>query len=255
MARFNSGWIKLYRGAADGDLGQNAFLWALWITILTWATWRPSKIRWRGKQREIPPGSVVLGIKEIADRWDCSRSVIQKHLHYLHDTGRIVLETCSRGTLITVCNWKEYQSNDSDSESPRTNGVLTECSPRVHGEALIEEVKKEERREREENHLPEWIAECELSWGKTLKRFGIERGPEEDREQIGRLIQRHGFDKTCRALLGAGFEEKSKDYDPAKHVSIYRLVRDPAIFDKFANLGAKAAKTGQTQPQTRKWGA
>jgi hypothetical protein len=217
------------------------------------ATWKPSKIRWMGKQRELAPGSVVLGIKELADKWGCSRSVIQKHLHYLHDTGRIVFESCSRGSLITICNWAEYQSNENTPESPSTHGVFAPCSPRVHGEALSEEGKKERREE--ESTLVQEISECEKAWGKTLARFEIPRQPYLDREHIARLIQRHGFDKTCLALLGAGFEEKTKDYDPAKHVSIYRLVKNPALFDKFVSLGAKAAQEENTRPQTRKWGA
>lgn len=102
--------------------------------------------------------------------------------------------------------------------------------------------KKKEREEIPKSEIQECIGE----WGKTLSRHKISKDPRFDETSIVGLIQRHGIEKTKLALLGAGFEEKSKDYDPSKHVNIHRLTK-PDIFETFVNLGA------QNQPRLRQY--
>lgn len=175
VARFQNGWVKIYRSAWENDLGDNPILFALWSTLLIMATWRPSKVRWMGKQRELPPGSVVLGLKELSDKWGCSRSVLQKHLHYLCGTGRIALESCSRGTLITICNWDQYQSADVEPCEPSTNGVLTACSPSVNGEALSKEEKKVRKKEEKRREPAEMSPLAEI-WNRHRGQLSEVRG-------------------------------------------------------------------------------
>lgn len=148
MARFDGGWIKIWRKSADSDLIANQTLWALWHWLLVHAIWKPSKILWNGKQRELAPGTVVFSPKELAALWGCSRSVITKWLHYLHDTQRIVTTASPRGTIVTICNWDLYQSKDEEITFKRDNGVSTACLRRDNGEALSEEGKKERKEER-----------------------------------------------------------------------------------------------------------
>lgn len=146
MSRHSGGWYKAHRDAWAKDLGQNVYLWGIWNALLHMATWKESQILWEGQQRVLQPGSVVFGVTELALRWDCSRSVVQKWLHHLHDTGRIVLESCSRGSLVTICNWSAYQQEAEEACSPRKSGVGTAWERRGHGEALKKKVqcKKEE---------------------------------------------------------------------------------------------------------------
>lgn len=246
MARFNGGWIKLWRKTIDGDLPGNVYLWALWHWLLLAATWKPSKILWNGKQREIPAGTVVFGLKELALKWECSRSVLSKWLQYLHDTKRIVYETSTRGCVVTICNWEIYQSKEGDTIAEREHGVNTATTPREHGETLNEEVQEGKKGRIHASGLE--IQGCIEAWGGTLKRYGIQKDPRFDETQILRLVQRHGVEKARLALLGAGFESKSEQYDPAKHCRITRLDK-PDIFEKLVNLGAQQkSATRETAP-------
>lgn len=242
MARFSSGWIKIWRKAIDSDLSGNVYLWTIWHWLLIAATWKPSKILWNGKQREIPPGTVVFGLKELSLKWGCSRSVVNKWLHYLHDTGRIVYETSTRGSIVTIQNWEIYQGNDDHDADTREHGDYTAATARLHGETLSEEDKKE--RKKEYIAPREKIHECVKEWGKTLGRYSIQKDPALDELQIARLMQIHGVEKTKLALLGAGYEQKSERYDPARHCRISRLLKSD-IFELCVNLGA------QNQPKTR----
>lgn len=185
--RHASGWIKLHRSAVEGDLGSNPILFALWVALLCMATWKPSKILWQGKQREIPPGTVVFGIKELADRWGCSRSVLRKWLNYLHYTQRIVLESCSRGTLVTICNWTAYQSVDDEPCAPSDSAVRTECAPSVSGEPLSEEGKKEEGKKGEADPRVPALPRLAEIWNLNCKTLARVKGCSSSRRKAAEL--------------------------------------------------------------------
>ena len=144
--RFDRGWIKVWRGAWEKDLSTNIHLWAIWHALLHLAHWRESSIVWEGEKRVLPAGSVILGVKEIASRFRCSQRTISKWLKYLAKTDRIVLETCSRGTLVTICNWESYQAKDTGACANDSLEVLDVCEPSRNEIGLIEEIKNEERR-------------------------------------------------------------------------------------------------------------
>lgn len=253
MARFTNGWVKVYRSIGEGDLVDNPILLALWIRLLTLATWRPSKILWGGKQRELPPGTVVLGIKEISETWAVSRSVIQKWLHYLHDTGRIVLTANSRGTIINICNWETYQSKENDDAPESVNADSAACSRRVNAEALIEEEKKGRREEiiqgsplvaerKPLGEQKETLEQCYHAWLETLAFYKAARPQLSPAEQleIVRATQRQGTAKAVLyALRGARYEPKGETFNPADFLRIERIL-DPKQINRFMNLGIQA---------------
>lgn len=149
MARFNKGWVKAWREAAEGDLPQNIWLWGIWNWLIYNATWKPSKVLWNGNQREIPPGTVVMGLVELSSKWGCSKNTIKKWLQYLEKTQRISLEMCTRGTLVTIRNWDVYQGRDEEDCTPTARQVNADCTPAAHEVTLSKESKKEELKKEE----------------------------------------------------------------------------------------------------------
>lgn len=139
MARHNGGWFKTHREAWDKDLSQNVYLWAIWNALLHMASWKESHIIWEGKQRILPPGSVVFSIKELAAQFKCSQSTISRWLNYLQETQRISFEKCKRGSLVTLCNWSIYQSEEQCGEDQTKNKVGAKCEQ----SGTYEEGKKE----------------------------------------------------------------------------------------------------------------
>jgi len=76
------------------------------------------------------------------------------------------------------------------------------------------------------------------AWGETLKHFGCSSNPLLDRYEIVRCAKRHGVEATKLALIGARFEPKSDRYDPAKFLSVKRVL-GPKQFDRMRNLGSQ----------------
>jgi len=206
--RFTSGWFKVWREAWDKDLSRNVYLWALWHALLHMAHWKESQIIWNGKQRKLPAGSVVFGIKEIAEKWGCSQRTISKWLHYLHDTQRIVLETCARGTLVTICNWEAYQANEDNACADRAQDVRTECELSRNKVGLREESTKKERKK--SIAVP---TETTLLWNyfqEKAKAKDIETEPRSAKTNklCKSLVTIHGLDKA-KGLIDAYFSDSS----------------------------------------------
>ena len=94
---------------------------------------KETKIMWNGNERMLKPGSVVFSPTEFANNWRISRSAIFKWLKYLERTKRIVHESCTRGSIVTICNWGEKQKTKKGA-----------CTRREHDETLIKELKNKE---------------------------------------------------------------------------------------------------------------
>ncbi len=228
MAKFQNGWIKLWRKAVEGDLADNPILWALWNWLLYTATWKPTSIIWNGARRDIPSGTVVLGISELAEKWECSQSTVKKWLTYLQSSGRIYLETCSRGTLVTIVNWDTYQNSYAERREPSENEVGAGCEQGENEVRLIEEGKKVRREEEKEKagEIKTLVKALVVTWIGTLQHRGAGADmtiyPFEE-DDIFRAIKRFGAEAADQALFGFRFEESFTGFNAKNHLKLSRV--------------------------------
>lgn len=145
--RFTNGWVKIHRKCLFGDIGQNPICLALWVKLLGWANLADTKLVRNGAQVTIPRGSLVTSTRQIADDFGISQPTIRRWLLYLKRTGRISILSDSRGTVVTILNYNQYQDGDAKREKPRSHEDLTDVSPRSHQDLSIEEEKKIRRKE------------------------------------------------------------------------------------------------------------
>lgn len=84
----------------------------------------------------------------------------------------------------------------------------------------------------------EQIETCVEEWQRTLDRYGIRKKAKNEELTIARLIQRFGFELILQSLAGFRFEEKTKDFNPAKNVFLHRLEK-PGNRERLSALGAQ----------------
>lgn len=245
MGRFEGGWIKAWRKVAGSDLVDNIYVWGLWHWLLYSAVWKPTKVLWNGKQREIPPGTVVFGLKELADRWDCSRATVSRWLKYLDDTGRINYESCTHGCIVSICNWELYQSKEDDEFTPTERELNADCTRTEREVALSEEVKKLRTEENKEKDLKFSLSEenknrAFTAWENLLIHFKMGREIlESEKRPLLQAVQRHGINALEMAFRGAATERKTDTFDPSDFVKLHRYL-EAKNFERFLNLGVKA---------------
>src|SRR4051812_18803613 len=106
------GWLRLHRKALNSRVFANDWLWRLWSWCLMNASWTP---QWINASCEIKPGQFVTSRDLAARELRVTPSKLYRGLQGLKDLGQITLEANSQFTIVTVCNWRTYQS-DSDEE-------------------------------------------------------------------------------------------------------------------------------------------
>lgn len=146
MSRFGNGYIKFYRACVHGDIGKRGTLLAVWVTLLSYANRFETKMPRAGKQVVLPPGTAVVGIRELAEKLDFSRSTISRALGYLESTGRIQAERGPRGIIVTICNWSAYQDGQEADEPILGQSRATDGPLEGHSRALIGEEENKRRK-------------------------------------------------------------------------------------------------------------
>lgn len=150
MSRSKTGWIKLYRSAVNEDIGSDGVVLAVWVTLLSWANYQTSKEKVGKQQIILEPGMFFMGISDLAKRLRFPKTTIYRALQYLEKTERIFVKSGTLGTIVTICNWKEYQDNDATRETQmerrwNADGTQVEHDATHSKERRIKELKKEEK--------------------------------------------------------------------------------------------------------------
>jgi predicted transcriptional regulator len=244
VARFDGGWVKLYRRLHTDSIAASDLRLGLFCRLIMWANLQPSTACWKGEPRALSKGEVITSLKELAEAGGSDPRTIRKHLNFLQKRGSIECEISKNGTLIRINNFNDYQEVNAVAPAPHAvrgpdsmqNGMLLGV---LHNEEYKNIRRKEDNYKLEKIEIvKEGLDDCVKAWGETLRRFGITRDPKSNEMQIARLISQHGYKDTYLALVGAAFEDKTETFDPSKNCSIARL-SDPKRFEKFANLGSK----------------
>jgi hypothetical protein len=193
MTRFDNGWVKVYRRISITDVGKNGHCLAVMTTLLMWASRFPSTVRWKGKPRNAPAGSVLLGIRELADQLQFSKDTVYRQLKYLAARDTISLESSTQGTLVTVRNWAEYQDSDENLRRDEGHGsdtvkdiarTLAEHKPTLNGEL---------KNKRTKNRFS-----CPFDLEAAYQRYPRKEGKTPGLKRLGKEIQN---DEDYRLLL------------------------------------------------------
>lgn len=145
MARFDSGWVKVWRLHREHWLEKDRFTKAVLMLLVEWANYQDSP---PNSKIVLKRGQVATSAVELAKAFKIGRQRIRTSLKLLQDSSVINQSTNHLGTIITICNYEKYQATEKElttpltMEQPASNQPLTSCQP------LIKELKKERIKEK-----------------------------------------------------------------------------------------------------------
>lgn len=137
------GFIKLHRKMLDWEWYSDANVKSVFLHLLLTANF--TSTRWRGI--EIEAGQRIIGVEKLGSQLGLTRQQTRTALNKLKSTGEITIESTSKYTLVTVCNWEEYQSegekatNKTPSEQPTDNHQVTINQPTNNHSVRKKELK------------------------------------------------------------------------------------------------------------------
>lgn len=108
-----SGWVKLHRKFLEWEWYDDNNVKIVFIHLLLKANHKPKK--WRGET--IERGQVLTGRIKLSEEIGLSERQIRTALTKLKSTNDLTIKATKAYSVITICNYDTYQSND-DIERP-----------------------------------------------------------------------------------------------------------------------------------------
>ncbi len=117
-----NGWIKLHRKILEWDWYTDPNTMRLFIHLLLKANCEPGE--WRGYK--IMPGQLITSLRTLTRESRLSEREVRTALTKLKSTNELSLQTTSQFSIITICNWEDYQQqNSSERQTKRQTARQT----------------------------------------------------------------------------------------------------------------------------------
>lgn len=123
-----SGYVKLYRKLVAWGWYQDYVVKDVFLHLLLTANFKD--VSWQ--DRELKAGQVVVGTQRLADSLGFTRQQIRTALSKLKSTNEITIESTNRYSIITIVNWRDFQSDDlkfNQLNNQRFNQQITNNQP------------------------------------------------------------------------------------------------------------------------------
>lgn len=142
-------WIKLYRSILDWEWYDDSKMVHLFIHLLVKANHKNGE--WRGIK--IKRGQLLTGIFSLCQQTKISPQSVRTCLKKLKSTNEITIESTNNYSIITLCNYENYQDkkskNNDPTNKPLTNGQQTGNKPTNYKQEYTARILKNEKNERE----------------------------------------------------------------------------------------------------------
>lgn len=116
MAR-QQGWITLYRELIKKPIWLNSTpeQKTILITLLLMANHEENEWEWKGRKFTVKPGQMITSLNSIVDK--CGKGIttqnVRTALKRFEKLGFLTNESTKQNRLITIVNWRKYQSTES----------------------------------------------------------------------------------------------------------------------------------------------
>lgn len=147
-----AGWIKLHKKMKNWEWYTDHNTLILFIHILLTAEYEDT--RFRGY--DIPRGAMVTGLKALSKDTGLSIQSIRTSIIKLKSTGEITVKSTNKFSIITVCNFNEYQKQDCHDQQANQQASQQTTNKRLTTSKEYKKLKKEEYSEAEKRFLAFW---------------------------------------------------------------------------------------------------
>lgn len=118
----NNGWIKLYRSILDWEWYDDMNTRMLFIHCLLKANCRDTKYHGEVIKR----GTFLTSVEILSLETGLTKSQIRTSLNKLKMTNDIANDSSGKGSIISITNYDEYQSNDKPNDNEIASGVTNQ---------------------------------------------------------------------------------------------------------------------------------
>lgn len=145
------GWAKIHRALADHELWlAEPFTYGqAWVDIFLNANHAPGSFMVKRQRVSLERGQIGWSEITMTERWKWSRGKVRRFLKRLSSDGMIEQQAGHLTSVITICNYDDYQSSSKEDGTPDgTSGSTADGTPDEHL-TVHEAVHKQECKELE----------------------------------------------------------------------------------------------------------
>lgn len=144
------GYLKLWRKSLDSEVFASESLWRLWSWCLMKTSYKIHHVSLSSGKGSIvvtiKPGQFIFGRHGAAEALGWNPSTTWKRMQKLVEFGCISIQSNNRYSVVTICNWEEYQEEKSIKEQQSDSRVTA-------GEQQSDTNKKVKKGKNEKNIL------------------------------------------------------------------------------------------------------
>lgn len=118
-----NGFVKIHRKLMQWGWYQDNVVKGVFLHLLLMASY--CEMPWRNIT--IMPGQVVTSYGRLSEDLGFTVRQVRTALEKLNSTGEITRETTNKYQLITIVNWRDYQTNDEIETNETTSELTGRC--------------------------------------------------------------------------------------------------------------------------------
>lgn len=139
-----SGYARLHRSllghpAFRNDAEAMTFAW-----MILRASWKPCRVRYKGRAVSLNRGQLAISVRDLADAMDRDKAWIERLFKRLKSETMIETVTDAGVSVVTICNYAQYQAEHEADETQRETVRETDARQTRDTEQEDKEIKKEE---------------------------------------------------------------------------------------------------------------
>lgn len=141
----DEGWIKIHRKLATWGWYKAPNMVHLFVHLLLHANYHESEFF----GHKIERGQVVIGLHSLVEQTGISFQSLRTCLERLKSTNEITIKTTSRFSIVTICNYEEYQRDErldqqADQQTVQQASNKQVTSSQQHPKKVINKEDQEE---------------------------------------------------------------------------------------------------------------
>lgn len=207
-----------------------------WIWLIANASWKPRTTRVGDHVVDLQRGQLAASTRFLADAWMWSEPKVRRYLVKLEDQRMICRNTDAGITVVTLCNYDNYQNTPRDGDAEATQ------PPTQQRRSSDANQKKGEKREEDSDAIASSAEPVNLTKAifdegvKTLTRCGLKETSA--RSFVGKL--RKDNPGQDRQILEAIMEcSRSGAVDPIPWINAFLKPKPSARPFDLSNFGSK----------------
>lgn len=183
----SEGWVKIHRKLQDNKvwLSEPFTRAQAWVDLILLANHKDGYIRVAGERIDLKRGQCGWSILNLSKRWKWSRGKTTRFLKELANDAQITLKTDTRNSIITICNYNDFQSNDT---TDSTTDDTTDGHQMIQQTDTNKNVKKE-KNEKNIDFLDKEIWKDFLAMRIKIKKPMTEKAKERMLSKLEKLKQ------------------------------------------------------------------